>query len=213
MIPRSNLDMHNLVVYNCIHKIARRILEDGSYYSTDTPARYRNGSPSRKIYSNAIDIDPSQLPPPWKRELENRFAKTVSLTFSLSLSFSLDFEGAARWHEILLKDVDNQRETRVSSRAERVFRGIGVVDSRTRHVYGWVKCKTSERKGIFYRGMRFIESFLARDFVISLARCAAISVFRLDERWFDILMLTRFDLVGKGDRGGIKMLGKRVLLL
>lgn len=86
--------MHNLVVYNCIHKIARRILEDGSYYSTDTPARYRNGSPSRKIYSNAIDIDPSQLPPPWKRELENRFAKTVSLTFSLSLSPSLSISKA-----------------------------------------------------------------------------------------------------------------------
>lgn len=38
-----------------------------------------------------------------KTELENRF------TF-LSLSLSFDFEGAARWHEILLKNVDNHEK-------------------------------------------------------------------------------------------------------
>lgn len=86
---------------------------------------------------------------------------------------------------------------------------------RERGTYGRVKCKTSSGgEGSFIRksrGMRFIESFVrCKDFVISLARCALISVFRLDERWFDILMLARFDLVGKG---GIKMLGKRVLLI
>ena len=213
MIPRSHLDMHE--PRRGTNRVPRRAQNCPAYPRGSLVLfnRYACQVSKRTAAEENLFQWHRYWPEPTPSALEKGIRKSKTLSLSLSLSsLSLNFEGAARWHEILLKDVDNQGETRVSSRAERVSRGIGVVDSRTRHVYGRVKCKTSEGKeGRRSRGMRFIESFLSRDFVISLARCAVISVFRLDERWFDILMLARFDLfVGKGIGGGIKMLGKRV---